>query len=73
MPLSESGPAVFDIRIMPVGVEETLRVPQYGMSKTTGAAMCAVVVSAARGGGFRHFVCTDLTPSCGRHLIFVLS
>ena len=37
---------MFDIRIMPVGVEKTPRVPQYGMSKTTGAVMCAVVVSA---------------------------
>ena len=37
---------MFDIRIMPVGVEKTPMVPQYEMSKTTGAAMCAVVVSA---------------------------
>ena len=40
MPLSGIGPAVFDIRIMPVGVEKTPRAPQYGMYKTTGAAMC---------------------------------
>ena len=41
MPLSGIGPAVFDIRIMPVGVEKTPRAHQYGMSKTTGAAICA--------------------------------
>ena len=46
MTLSGIGPAGFDIKIMPVGVEKTPRVPQYGMSKTTGAAMSAVVVSA---------------------------
>ena len=40
MSLSGIGPAVFDIRIMPVGVEKTPRAPQYGMYKTTGAAMC---------------------------------
>ena len=49
---------MFDIRIMPVGVEETLRVPQYGMSKTTGAAMCAVVVSAI----LRRRAEADLSP-----------